>query len=114
MFHVVETVNKKYCNIVDIMNHVVSKSIQMYQGRPKSNAFIIFHDGLKQWWEKEGQDHMATLGFRHRQLRCLGHTNIDTIYVSKIVGMSRLRFTWICSFGNFSNASHNCNICLCY
>jgi hypothetical protein len=83
-----EAVDKKYCNIADIMNHVVLESIKMYEGTNELNTFVIFHDGLKQWWEKEAQEHMASLGFRNRQLRCLGNTNSGTIYEGKLVGNS--------------------------
>ena len=86
--HVEEHVNKKYCCIVDVMNHVVIESLKMYESTPEFNTFIIFHDGLKQWWEKEAQDHLESIGFRHRQLRCLGDINKGTIYESKLVGNS--------------------------
>lgn len=60
----------------------------MYEGTPQHNTFIIFHDGLKQWWEKGAQEHMSTLGFRNRQLRCLEDSNRGTIYEEKLVGNS--------------------------
>jgi hypothetical protein len=52
-------------------------------------SFMLFHDGLSTWWEKEAQDHLATLGFRDRQLTSLGATNRGRAYYEgKLVGNS--------------------------
>ena len=39
--------------------------------------FFIYHDALSAWWEKEAQEHMASLGYADRQVRCIGDTNAD-------------------------------------
>lgn len=83
-----KNVNKEYCVITDIMKHVINESNKMFEGTSEYETFVIFHDGLKAWWEKEAQAYLATLGFEHRQLRCLGDTNRGTIYLNKVVGNS--------------------------
>jgi hypothetical protein len=71
------------------MDHVVNESKKVYAGTDMEDRFVIFHDGLKQWWEKEAQEYLGTLGFRHRQLCCLGETNEDNHnYRGKVVGDS--------------------------
>lgn len=75
--------------ITDIMDHVVSESKRLYKGTKHAKDFMIFHDGLSAWWEEESQEHLAMLGFRDRQLRCLGDTNRDSRYYGgKLVGDS--------------------------
>ena len=54
---------------------MVSESKKVYKGTYWEGTFLIFHDALSAWWEKGAQDHMAALGFAHRQLRCTGDTN---------------------------------------
>ncbi len=50
---------------------------------------MIFHDGLKAWWEKEAQQYLHQQhGFRDRQLRPFGNTNSGTIYKDCVVGNS--------------------------
>ena len=47
----------------------------------------IYHDGLKQWWEKGAQDYLATLGMKDRQFKSLGSTNADcATYRFKLCG----------------------------
>ncbi len=61
----------------------------MSQETSHEKDFITFHDGLSAWWEQGAQDHMALLGFRNRQLRCLGPTNRGVkYYEGKLVGDS--------------------------
>lgn len=82
-------VSKHYCCITDIMDHVVAESTKAYANTPEANTFMLFHDGLSTWWEKEAQDHMATLGFRDRQITSIGTTNKgSTYYEGKLVGNS--------------------------
>ena len=52
--------------ITEVMDHVVAELTKIYTNTPVANTFMIFHDGLSAWWEKEAQEYMATLGFRDR------------------------------------------------
>ncbi|KAJ1412691.1 hypothetical protein B484DRAFT_467833, partial [Ochromonadaceae sp. CCMP2298] len=74
--------------ITEIIDHVISESKRMYAGTSCQDTFIIFHDGLKQWWEKEAQAYIREKGFGDRQLRAVGKTNEGTIYHNKVVGDS--------------------------
>jgi hypothetical protein len=94
-----QSVNKKYCCITELMDHVVEESKRVYEGTVHENTFFIYHDALSQWWEKESQDHMAELGFANRQIRCIGETNAHTRYRNKLVGDSPELCRGLDSFG---------------
>jgi len=70
------------------MDHVVTKSKTIYKGTAVEDTFLIFHDGLSQWWEAEAQDYIPQLGFCDRQLHCIGNTDKGTRYECKVVGDS--------------------------
>jgi hypothetical protein len=88
MQFVCATVNMKYCCVTDMMDHVVAESAKIYANTPEANSFMIFHDGLSAWWEKEAQEHMTELGFQDRQLVSIGSTNRGTYYQGRLVGNS--------------------------
>ena len=71
-----------------LIDHVVRISKEAYAGTTHENDFIIYHDALSQWWERGAQEYMKSLGFEHRQLRCVGNTNAGTRYHWGLVGDS--------------------------
>ncbi|KAJ1421305.1 hypothetical protein B484DRAFT_465573 [Ochromonadaceae sp. CCMP2298] len=73
----------KVC-ITSLIDHVISESKRMYAGTPYADSFIIFHNGLSQWWEKEAQDYIRALSFGDRQLRYYGDTNKGNRYHGKL------------------------------
>ena len=83
-------VDQKYYNIADIMDHVVAESRKVYEGTEFENTFLIFHDGLKQWWTEDAQLYMHEIhNMRDRQLRAYGDTNKGSkYYYRKVVGDS--------------------------
>jgi len=86
---VCKAVDKKYCSVSDIMDHVIEQGNNIYQNTDVANTFLVFHDGLTQWWEKESQQYLNDVhNFRNRQLRCYGDTNMKTRYHNKVVGKS--------------------------
>jgi hypothetical protein len=74
--------------VTDLIDHVVVESTRIYASSAHANDFILFHDGLSQWWEKEAQEYIGQLGFKDRQLRCMGQTNSDNRYAGKVCGDS--------------------------
>ncbi|KAJ1424247.1 hypothetical protein B484DRAFT_464846 [Ochromonadaceae sp. CCMP2298] len=52
--------------ITDVIDHVISESKCMYAGTSCEDTFIIFHYGLKQWWEKEAQAYIREKGYPRR------------------------------------------------
>jgi hypothetical protein len=80
-------VNKDWCCITDIMDHVIDESTKAYAGTEHADDFFIFHDGLSAWWEKGAQEHMKERGFEHRQIRNIT-ANVGNRYAYKIVGDS--------------------------
>ena len=81
-------VNKVLCSVNDIIDHVITESTKIYAGTDRADTFFIFHDGLTVWWTIESQDYIESLGFRHRQLCCMGDTNKGNRYENKVVGDS--------------------------
>jgi hypothetical protein len=67
---------------------VITESTRIYAGTEEQDTFLIFHDGLSAWWEKEAQAYITMRGFQNRQLRCMGNTNFDTRYHEKLTGDS--------------------------
>ena len=71
------------------MKHVVEHSKAAYAGSTHEHNFVIFHDALSQWWEPSAQEFMRSLGFQHRQVKCIGATNAGRPrYANKLVGNS--------------------------
>jgi hypothetical protein len=79
--------SSKVC-ITSLIDHVIAESKRIYAGTPHADTFIIFHDGLSQWWEAEAQEYIRVKGFRDRQLRCVGTTNMGNRYMGKVTGDS--------------------------
>ena len=81
----------KYIDVRELMKHVIKESKKAYEGTGMENSFMIFHDGLKQWWTPGAQEYMAEQGFKDRQLRILGEDNnalVPKHYKWKLVGDS--------------------------
>ena len=74
--------------VTKLMDHVVAESKKVYAGTAREHDFLIFHDALSAWWEEESQQHMATLGFRDRQLKCITANTTSKTYKHKLVGDS--------------------------
>ena len=69
------------------MDHVIDCSEAAYEGTAREKDFIIFHDGLSEWWEAGAQEHMERRGYKNRQLRNIT-ANLDNRYAFKVVGDS--------------------------
>ena len=41
-----KTVDKKYCSISELMDHVIEEPKRLYQGKQYENSFSINHDAL--------------------------------------------------------------------
>jgi len=52
----------------------------------QNGSWIICHDALSAWWEKEAQDYLASCGFKDRQWRAWGKVNKGTRYHRRLVG----------------------------
>lgn len=63
--------------ITELMDHVVAESTRMFKGTTHEHDFVIWHDALFAWWEKEAQEYLASLGFGNRQVRALDGTNAE-------------------------------------
>jgi len=78
--------------VTDLMDHFVSECDRLFAGTPYADSYVIYHDALKQWWEKEPQEHLLE---KHgigpeRQMCIKGGTNDEVAghYVNKLVGDS--------------------------
>ena len=74
------------------MDHLVAEFDRLFEDTPFADSYAIFHDALKDWWEKEAQEYLLeTHGISpERQLCCKGETNNEVAkhYVGKLVGDS--------------------------
>jgi hypothetical protein len=48
-------------NIKDLMNHVIEEGNRIWEGTRRAETWMIYHDHLKIWWEKESQEYLKTL-----------------------------------------------------
>jgi hypothetical protein len=83
-----KVVRKTLVSVHELIDHVISESRELFKGKNHQDTFLIFHDGLVMWWTPEAQTYIESLGFKDRQLRCLGDTNKGTRYHFKVVGDS--------------------------
>lgn len=44
--------------VTDEMDHIVAESKRAFADTPYADSFVLFHDALTQWWEKEAQDYL--------------------------------------------------------
>jgi len=84
-----KVVDRKNCDVSEIMDYCVSEGKRIYQNTEFVDTFMIFHDGLSQWWEKDAQQYLHEAhNFKNRQVHCYGQTNMGTRYEGKVVGDS--------------------------
>ena len=67
--------NKKLCNIKDIIDHCIDETEKAYKGTVYEHISMLYHDGLTQWWTPESQAYIASRGWQYRQLCCRDPTN---------------------------------------
>jgi hypothetical protein len=48
-------------SIKDLMDHVISEGNRIWGGTERENTWMIYHDHLTIWWEKDSQDYLKTL-----------------------------------------------------
>ena len=58
-----------------MMDHIVEESKKVYANTEFADTFLIYHDALSAYFEKEAQEHMEHLGFKDRQVRCISANN---------------------------------------
>ena len=74
--------------ITELIDRMIAEANGIYAGTPEENNFLIYHDGLSQYWESAAQEYIALRGYSIRLLRCYGITNRGTRYNCKVVGDS--------------------------
>ena len=82
-----KVVDKKYCSIKELIDHIISESKKLYKGTDYENTFLIFHDALSSYFEHGAQEYINSIGFKDRLVKCYGDTNSDIKrYKHKLVG----------------------------
>ena len=61
-----KVVDKTWCGIFKLIDHVIIELVNIYSGTPYENSFLIFHDWLSAWWEAEAQQYISSKGFGKR------------------------------------------------
>ena len=77
-------------NITVVMAHVIKEGNRLFRDTPFKDTWKVYHDALPQWWEKGAQAFMEEQGFKDRQWRCNGFTNllVAKYYRNKLMGDS--------------------------
>jgi len=85
-------INKKVCVVTKLIDHIIFESKLVYQGTPRENDFLIYHDHLKIFWEKSAIQYLKDREFHHRFIQILKPTyekyNIHKRYWNCVVGDS--------------------------
>ena len=82
-----------FTSIKTLIDWAIDEGNRLFAGTPHANTWVIYHDALSQWWEKDeggAQAYLASRGFEHRQWRARGATNdeIADNYKDKLMGDS--------------------------
>ena len=67
-----------FVSVKELIDHAIEEGNRLFAGTRFQNTWCIYHDALKQWWEKgEGgaQEYLEKRGFKNRQWRARGGTN---------------------------------------
>ena len=67
------------------MDHIIQEGTRIYKGTRREHTWLIYHDHLKIWWEKESQEYLKSLScpiegnpsrtWYDRQIKICGETN---------------------------------------
>ena len=79
-------VQRTYLPVTLIMDHVVREGNKIYAGTEHEDTWMLFHDGLKQWWGAKDQNFLSTIFDPSRQLKCSGATNAGNRYAETVTG----------------------------
>ena len=92
--------NAKRC-VTDLIDHMITESKNLYKGTDMENKFVMFHDALAQWNEKEAQEYIEQNypGFTGRFIKPVGTTCAGTIYKDKPPGNSPENARGLDSYG---------------
>jgi hypothetical protein len=44
-----------------MMDHIIAEGNHVYKGTSREHTWLIYHDHLKIWWEKESQTYLKSL-----------------------------------------------------
>ena len=80
----------KWCNIKEIADWAIEQGNTMFEGSTRQDNWMIYHDRLSQWWEKECQEYIKERGFGDRQWKLRGASNrkVTKYYKHSIFGDS--------------------------
>lgn len=77
-------------SIQELANHVINEGNRIFEDTRFRNTWVIYHDALPQWWEKQTQEYIASRGFADRQWKSNPDTDllVTGYYVGKLMGDS--------------------------
>jgi len=79
-------VDRKLCHVNRLIDHCFTETEKQYKGTKYEDSWMLYHDGLTQWWTPEGQAYIRSKGWYDRQVMCRDPTNMDNRYRNKTVG----------------------------
>ena len=73
--------------VTTLMQHAIDEGNRLFVDTPFKDSWVLMHDHLSAWWEKEAQDYLRERGFFDRQVRAWGDCNQDfSRYHESVVG----------------------------
>ena len=77
-------------SIQELVDHTIDEGNRLFAGTAFANTWLIYHDALPQWWEKETQEYIQSRGFAQRQWRANAETNavLPRHYRDRLMGDS--------------------------
>ena len=82
--------NFEMYSIKTLIDHVIDEGNRFFADTAHANNWMIYHDALPQWWEKDAQEYIRSRGFAERQWKARGETNDNVAghYRNKLMGDS--------------------------
>lgn len=83
-------VNKTYCCVKELIDHIWKTANDAYAGTSMQDCFMIYHDHLSTMWEKGAIEYMKDLGMWDRLIKITGSNNAKVVklYRDSIPGNS--------------------------
>ena len=73
--------NSPGISVCDMMDHIIAEGNRLFRDTPYKDSWIIGHDALSVWWEKESLAYLHAQGFGPGRYLCAqGKTNADNRY----------------------------------
>ena len=94
---ILRRVRAKHTNMRDLCDHMISEGDRAFAGTKWEGKWVLYHDPLKQFWEPETMDYMASRGFTIENGRILASLS-EGPYKGELFAVaadSLVQFLWL-------------------